>query len=223
MRKFVVVGSVALALGVSALGPAAHAEMDDSRIGELRDNLLPDQTTETGPVPQASVLSPYEATDPEDAPGRADILDYRARHTDRIALDLELRNPVDPVTNDHWLRGYSAVIWDISTDGDETSEFFVIGGNNGTGKLVAKVFKFKPNYPVACRAQFTRPSTETYRLRFKRSCIKDPTTIRVIATMFFDNKPYSTEERPSGPEDFGDNAPDQEFPVVHFTPEIAFG
>jgi hypothetical protein len=53
---------------------------------------------------------------------------------------------------------------------------------------------------------------------------QQPDTIRVIAGTFFDNKPFSTEARPYGPEDFGDLAPDPSpGPVYNYTPEVAFG
>jgi hypothetical protein len=146
----------------------------------------------------------WVGNDPKgDAPPKADILGFGASHGKRITLGMQLRHATDP-TNHHWGASGTAAVWSISTDTDHIQLVLLV--DLGAGAIVGLVLPgLDPTAPPVCTepAKFVPggPHDNLYQVKVPRSCVGDPSEIRVGAGMNYDRKPFG----PPGPEDFVDS------------------
>lgn len=186
--KMATAGVVALVMLMTAmLGGASAVPDPESGPGwGAYDASLPNWgATDT----RAQVSSPLVMTDTvgDSIYRKGDTTSIKVVHRASIVrLILRTRVASNPATSPAWVVGFSNVQWAIDLNGGDP-DFLVGGWNDGT-QVLGEVVRIDGSFTHVCDATFGA-SLDKLVLSFPRSCISNPSSIRVASRMQFDKYP----------------------------------
>lgn len=140
---------------------------------------------------------------------KGDITSIKVVHrASLVRLILRTRAASNPATSPAWVVGYSNIQWAIDVNGGEP-DFLVGGWNDGT-QVLGEVVLPNASHTHVCSASFgalvdsSGALLDKLLLSFPRSCISNPSSIRVVSRMEFDkyptdpDAPHSEDISPNG-------------------------
>jgi hypothetical protein len=157
-----------------------------------------------GVLAEPAAAEVHRGTDPrgDERMARGDVLAYRVDHGDWIVFRVRPRRPANPYTAPAWQAGVTRVEWLIDTNGSGGVagwEYWAYADGDG-GRFTAEVIR-RGGQP-ACTARATFPDGEAYQVRFRRSCIGDPSRIKVRGVLLYDG--LLSNPGPEGEDVFGE-------------------
>lgn len=117
---------------------------------------------------------------------RGDVTRIRVEHEGRwVQLKFWARVGSNPVTSASWREGTTRAIWDIEVEGDRDVDFRAVADTTSAGDYYGTVNNVTGG-TAACAAEPGFFDGRAYSLAFRRSCIGNPTRLRVRLDFVFD-------------------------------------